>query len=210
MQLELDHVGPRSLSTRRRVVVRHGEEKVARIRLARGLWHAQGECLTDQDRYVYEVDRGYPLVRARWPVGRTRVSLRRVSDGATVGHAVQPRRWARRVAFRGGVEFTHEGVTYGLRPLKGRHGGARIDADGEPAGAFAPELGETRCHATVPARLDEEARLLLITAAVALGLTVSPDVPTPGGGVSRGASPSAGGASKPVTLGGLDGRAPGG
>lgn len=210
MELELDHVGPRSLSTRRRVVVRRGDEKVARIRLGRGLWHVQGECLTDQGKYVYEVDRGYPLVRARWPLGRTRVRMHRTCDGATVGHAVQPRRWARRVAFRGGVQFTHEGVTYGLRPLKGRHGGGRIYANGEPAGALVPKLGETRCHATVPDPLDEEARLLLITAAVALGLSISPDVPTPGGGVPRGASRSSSGASKHVTLGGLDGRAPGG
>lgn len=134
MELELDHVGPRRLSTRRRVVVRHGDEKVARIRLGRGLWHAQGECLADQNKYVYEVDRGYPLVRGRWPLGRTRVSMRRVCDEATVGYAVQPRRWTRRVACRGGVQFTHEGVTYGLRPLKGRHGGPRSTPMASPPG----------------------------------------------------------------------------
>lgn len=210
MELEITHVGPRSLSTRQRVVVRHADERVARIRLGRGLARARGECLSTQGKYAYEVDRGGPLVRARWPLGRTRVKMRRSSDGAAVGAAVQPRRWIRRIALRGGVEFTHGGVTYSLRPLKGRHGGAQIHADGEPAGSFVPELGASHCHATVPAALDEEARSLLLTAAVALGVTISPDVPTPGGGIPAAGPAASGRARGHVTLGGLDGRGPGG
>lgn len=210
VELELAHVGPRSLSTRRRVAVRRADEALARIRLGRGLWRTRGECVANDDKYLYQVDRGWPLVRARWPFGRARVTLRRASDGAGVGEAVQPRGWIRRMALRGGTEFTHNGVTYDLRPLKGRHGGAQVHADGEPAGSFFPRLGATRCQATVPAALDERARLLLLVAAVALGVTRSPDVPTPGGGVPGGGSQATSGGSRHVNLGGLDGRGPGG
>lgn len=114
------------------------------------------------------------------------------------------------MALRGGAEFAHDGVTYDLRPLKGRHGGARVHADGEPAGSFLPRLGATRCQATVPAALDEHARLLLLVTAVALGVTRPPDVPTPGGGVPGGGAQASSGGSKHVNLGGLDGRGPGG
>lgn len=200
MELELAHVGPQSLFTRRRVVVRHAGEKVARIRLGRGLWRVRGECLTNEDKYVYDFARG--------PFELARVRMRRAADGATVGEAVQPRRWRRRMALRGGVAFAHKGVVYDLRPLRGRDGGAQIHADGHPVGSITPTLGATRCTATVPTALDERARVLLVTAAVALGLTISRDVPTPGGAVPGGASRTSGGPQH-VTMGGLDGRAPG-
>lgn len=201
MEFDLAHVGPRSLFTRRRVVVRHADETLARIRLGRGLWRVRGECLTNEGKYVYEFARG--------PLERARVRMRRAADGATVGEAAEPRRWRRRMALRGGVAFTHKGVTYDLRPRRGRDGGAQIDADGHPVGSITPTLGATRCTATVPTALDERARLLLVTAAVALGLTISRDVPTPGGGVPGGASRGSSGAPQHVTMGGLDGRGPG-
>lgn len=179
VELELGHVGPQRAFSRRRVVARHDDRGIARIQLGRGVRRVRGECLANDEGYEVELHRGWPLVRARWPLGRARVTMHRRSDGVTVGQAAQPRSWWRRIARRGGVRFTRAGVAYELRPMQGRHRGAQLRADDEPVGSFTPEPGSTRCAATMPATLDEEARLFLVVTAVAFDLTVSDDAGRP-------------------------------
>lgn len=179
VELELGHVGPRRLFTRRRVVVRREAQGVAHVCLGRGARRIRGECLANDEVYDLDVYPGWPFVRARWPVGRARMTMHRRSDAVTVGQAAQPRSWWRRVALRGGVRFTRDGVPYELRPTQGRHRGAQLRADGQAVGSFAPEPGSTRCTATVPATLDEEGQLFVVAAAAAFDLTLSDDASGP-------------------------------
>lgn len=181
VELELGHVGARRFFSRRLVVVRRDDEGLAHIRFDRGVRRVGGECLANDEAYDLDLHRGWPLVRARWPLGRARVTMRRRSDGVVVGKAVQPRSWWRRVALRGGAEFTYDGVSYELRPMHCRQRGAQLRADDEFVGSFSAEPGSTRCTATVPASLDDETQLFLVAAAVAFGLTLPDDAAGPGG-----------------------------
>lgn len=183
VELELGHAGPRSLLSRRRVLVRRDDEGVARIRLGRGVRRVRGECLANDETYVLDLRRGWPLMLARWPWARARVSMRRRSDGVMVGQAAQPRSWLRRMALRGGVELTRDGVSYELRPMQGRQRGAQLRTDGEAVGSFSPEPGSTRCEAVLPATLDEEGQLFLVATAAAFDFTLPEDVAGPAGSV---------------------------
>lgn len=210
VELELGHVGSRSLLSRRRVVVRRDGEGIARIRLDRGVRRVAGECLADEESYEVELDRGWPLARARWPWGRARVAMHRRSDGAAVGEAAQPRSWWRRMALRGGVEFTRAGVSYELRPLRGRRRGAQLRADDEAVGSFVPEHGSTRCKAAVPATLDDEAQLFLVSVAAAFDFTIPDDVTGPGAALPAEADAAPRGIAMGAAIGGVAGGGGGG
>lgn len=150
--------------SRRCGVVWDGSQERPRIRVRTGLRRLHGQCVTSDDEYVCEAERG-------WPLGRRRVTLRRRSDGTVVGEAAQPRRWGRRIALRGGVELTQGGVDYGLRPR--RRGGATIRANGEPVGSFVPRSGSLRCEISLPSVLGDEAGLFVVAAAVACDYTTA-------------------------------------
>lgn len=210
VELELGHMGSRSLFSRRRVVVRRDGEGIAHIRLGTGARRVRGECLANEEAYELDLHRGWPLVRARWPLGRAHVTMQRRSDGVTVGQAVQPRSWWRRMTLRGGVEFTRDGVSYELRPMQGRHRGAQLRANNDPVGFFTPELGSTRCEATVPATLDEEAQLFLVAVAVVFDFILSAELTGPGGAVPAEAESAPRGVPMGVALGAGGGAAGGG
>lgn len=201
VELELGHVGPRRLCSRRRVVVRREAEAIAHLCLGRGIRRVRGECLANDEAYDLDLYPGWPFVRARWPVGRTRMTMHRRSDGATVAQAAQPSSWWGRVALRGGVEFTRDGVPYELRPMQGRHGGAQLRADGEAVGSFAPEPGSTRGAATVPTTLDEEGQLFLAAVAAVFDFALSEDASGPGRAVPAEAEGARRGVPMGVALG---------